>query len=134
MGQSWVYLGICMCVSIVAFIHTEVILCCVIIAKSHDRFLTAVCPIRDTFICCMICIISNTVHTTCSGTIDTAEDFFWFTFRRNFEGSTLNGDGAIAIEWVFYQLTTLKTTSCTTTVNLGNLYTAIDIRILIVTF
>ena len=133
-GQSWIYLGICMCVSIVAFIHAKISFGSIIVAESHDRFRAAVCPVRDAVVCCMISIISDTIHTTCSCTIDTAEDFFWFTFRRNCEGSTLDGDGAIAVEWVFYQLTTLKTTSCTTTVNLGDFYTAIDIRILIVTF
>ncbi len=76
MGQSWVYLGICMCVSIVAIIHTKISFCCIIVAKSHDRFRTAVCPVRDTVIRCVICIISDTIHTTCSCTIDTAEDFF----------------------------------------------------------
>ena len=82
----------------------------------------------------MMGVISDTVHTTSSSTVDTAEDVFRITFRRNFEGSTLDGDGTITVEWVFYQFTTIKTTSCTTTVNLGDFYTAIDIRILIVTF
>ena len=131
-GQSWIYLGICMRVSIVAFIHAKISFCSIIVAESHDRFCTAVCPIRDTVICCMISIIS--IHTTRSCTIDTAEDFFWCTICWNHEGTTLDGNGAIAIEWVFYQLTTLKTTSCTTTINLSDFYTAIDIRILIVTF
>ena len=119
-------------VCIVAFIHAKISFCCIIVAKSHDRFRTAVCPIRDTVIRCMIGIISNTVHTTCSCTVDTAEDFFWCTFCWNQEGTTLYGNGAITIEWVFYPLTTLKTTSCTTTVNLSNLYTAIDILILVI--
>ena len=76
MGQSWVYLGICMCVSIVAIIHAKISFGSIIVAESHDRFCTAVCPVRDTFVRCMICIISDTIHTTCSCTIDTAEDFF----------------------------------------------------------
>ena len=65
-----------MCVSIVAFIHAKISFGSIIVAKSHDRFRTAVCPVRDTVIRCVICIISDTIHTTCSCTIDTAEDFF----------------------------------------------------------
>ena len=123
-----------MCVSIVAIIHAKISFGSIIVAESHDRFRAAVCPVRDAAVCCMISIISDTIHTTCSCTIDTAEDFFWFTFCWNQEGTTLDGNGAIAIERILYPFTILKTTSCTTTVNLCNLYTAIDIRILIVTF
>ncbi len=82
----------------------------------------------------MIGVISDTIHTASTSTIDSTKYHALITFYWNQEGSALDSYSAFAIEWIFYPLITLKTTSCTTTINFSNLYSAIDIFGLFIVF
>ena len=66
--------------------------------------------------------ITDTIHTTSSCTEDTAEDIFLLcvAFWQNLEGSAVDGDLAVAIEWVVDIYTTRMSTSHTTAIKFGN--------------
>ena len=65
---------------------------------------------------------TDTIHTTCSCTKDTAEDeiCLFVIFRQNLEGSTVDGDGAVAIEWVVDIYIAVMSTTHTTAIKFGN--------------
>ena len=82
----------------------------------------------------MVSFSSDTIHTTCSCTEDTAEDIFLLgvVIWQNLEGSAVDGDGAVAIEWVVDRYTARMSTSHTTAIKFGNNYAGILFFYLIV--
>ena len=77
----------------------------------------------------MVSIGTDTIHTTCSCTKDTAEDFVFLgvVFRQNLEGSAVDGNGAVAIERVVDFYIARMTTTHTTAIKFGNDYAVVII-------
>ena len=120
-----------MCVRVVAIKHAKISYGSIIVAKLHYRLFATVFPIWYSGIRCIVCIVSYTIHTTSSSTIDATEDVYRITFRRNFEGSTLYGYCTLSIEWVFYKSISIKSTTGATTIYLCYLNSAIYIVLVI---
>ena len=70
----------------------------------------------------MVSIGTDTIHTACSCTKDTAEDevCLFVIFRQNLESSTIDGDGAIAIERIIDFYIACMSTSHTTAIKFGD--------------
>ena len=66
--------------------------------------------------------ITDTIHTTSSSTEDTAKDIalLGVVIWQNLEGSAIDGDGAVAIEWVVDIYTAVMSTSHTSAIKFGN--------------
>ena len=82
----------------------------------------------------MIVIISDTIHTASTSTIDATKYHVLITSYWNQECSALDSYSALSIERIFYFLIIYESTTCTTTINLSNLYSAIDIFGLFIVF
>ena len=69
-----------------------------------------------------MCIITNTIITTSTRTIDSTEQGFFHCIicRKNFESSTIYCNGAISIERVIYYIISTITTACTSTIKFRN--------------
>ena len=82
----------------------------------------------------MVLVGADTIHTSCSSTIDTAEDFVILVVavRQDFEGTAIDGDGAIAIERVVDVYRTIMATTGTAAIKLGDDDTAVDVFIIVV--
>ena len=82
----------------------------------------------------VVVAISNTIHTTSASTIDTAKDivFSGVAFGQNLECSAIDGDIAIAIEWVVDGDIASMSTTSTSAIKLGNDNAVVDICVLIV--
>ena len=82
----------------------------------------------------MIVIISDTIHTASTSTIDATKYHVLITSYWNQECSALDSYSALSIERIFYFLIISESTTCTTTINLSNLYSAVDIFGLFIVF
>ena len=82
----------------------------------------------------MVRVGADTIHTSCSSTIDTAEDFVIHVVvvRQDFEGTAIDGDGAIAIERVVDVYRTIMATTGTAAIKLGDDDTVVDVFIIVV--
>ena len=115
-------------------IQAELIFGSSISTKVYHRLCINIIPIWYASIWCMIGIISDTIHTASTSTIDSTKYHALITFFWNQECSALDSYSALSIERIFYFLIISESTSCTTTINLSNLYTAIDIFGLFIVF
>ena len=132
-GISWIHNFIFMLIGVVACIADQVVLCHIIRTVKHHLF-AGVVPICDSIIRSMVSISSDTIHTTCSCTKDAAEDIalLGIAFWKNREGSAVDGDGAVAIEWVVDFYIARMSTSHTTAIKFGNNYAAVYDSIIII--
>ena len=82
----------------------------------------------------MVLVGADTIHTSCSCTIDAAEDFVIHVVavRQDFEGTAIDGDGAIAIEWVVDFYRTIMATTGTAAIKLGDDDTVVDVFVIVV--
>ena len=100
----------------------------------HYVFCFCIVPVSYAFIRCMVRICSDTIHTTSSCTEDAAEDIalLCVAFWQNHEGTAINSDGAVAIEWVVDIYIARMSTSHTTAIKFGNNHAGILFFYLIV--
>ena len=72
---------------------------------------------------------TDTIHTTCSCTEDTAENvvFLVVVIWQNLKGTAIDGDGTVAIERVVDSYIARMTTPHTTTIKFGNDYAVVII-------
>ena len=115
-------------------IQAELIFGSSISTKVYHRLCINIIPIWYASIWCMIGIISDTIHTASTCTIDATKYHVLITFFWNQECSALDSYSALSIERIFYFLIISESTTCTTTINLSNLYSAIDIFGLFIVF
>ena len=82
----------------------------------------------------MVLVGADTIHTSCSRTIDAAENFVIHVVavRQNFESTAIDSDGAIAIERVVDVYRTIMATTGTAAIKLGDDDTAVDVFIIVV--
>ena len=115
-------------------IQAELIFGSSISTKVYHRLCINIIPIWYASIWCMIVIISDTIHTASTSTIDATKYHVLITSYWNQECSALDSYSALSIERIFYFLIIYESTTCTTTINLSNLYSAIDIFGLFIVF
>ena len=115
-------------------IQAELIFGSSISTKVYHRLCINNIPIWYASIWCMIVIISDTIHTASTSTIDATKYHVLITSYWNQECSALDSYSALSIERIFYFLIIYESTTCTTTINLSNLYSAIDIFGLFIVF
>ncbi len=101
---------------IVASIVYQIVFSCGVRTVIH-RILVGI-PVWNVCVCCIVGIITDTIHTTCTRTEDATKNlaFLAVVFRQNLEGTAIDGNGAIAIEWVVYLGVCILATTRTTTI------------------
>ena len=119
-GILRIHNGVFMLIGVIACIADQFVLCHIIRTVKHH--VLAGVPICDSFIRSMVSSGTDTIHTTCSCTKDTAEDIalLGVVFWKNLEGSAIDGDGAVAIEWVVDIYFAVMSTTHTTAIKFGN--------------
>ena len=133
-GFERIYIGINI-ICVIAVVVNQIVLGIFVRTIKHHFFLGT--PIGDAFIWCMgfVCIftITDTIHTACSSTKDAAEDFAVVAFRKNLKGSAVDGDGAVAIEWVVdFYISCIMATSQTTAIKFGNNHAVVNVCIIVI--
>ena len=123
-GKGRIYIGIFIIICIIAMVLNQFVFgSCV---RTIKHYVIVIIPVGDAFIRCMgigcVITITDTIHTTSSCTEDTAEDIalLGVVFRKDLEGSAIDGDGAVAIEWVVDCYFAVMSTTHTSAVKFSN--------------
>ena len=135
-GKERIYIGIIIIICVIAMVLNQFAFGICVRTIKHHVF--RIIPVGDACIRCMgigiVITITDTIHTTCSCTEDTAEDIALLVvaFWKNLEGSAIDGDGTVAIEWVVDCYIAVMSTTHTTAIKFGNNHASILFFYLIV--